>query len=321
MLKTYGDDFDFARRLLNSYSKHNVDGIPLFIVVPESDVAKFQTLEYEGVSVISEESIPCRRLPATVNPRDAGYTNSSVFKLAFHRLGLSDNYLCLDSDGVFIRDFTLEDFFHEDGLSFTVLVEDKLLQSDREYYEEHWVSRQESLEGIARYLQISSTRSLKTCHGFQIFQSRVLESFEQNILSAPRGEHDGKAFDFVDLISMFAFETTWYTYYLQATEPVIHEIEPLFPYIHSGKQLVEFQLFGKTNDDLAKGYMGIVVNGNFQLFSWLAELGKSKIQNAAAYITTRELIRISGRFVGALFMRLLVLPAIAVRRVYYRLRH
>lgn len=321
MLKTYGDDFNFARRLLESYSNHNIDGIPLFMVVPKSDVNRFQSLEYEGVSLIAEETIPCRRLPPTLNPRESGYTNSSVFKLAFHRLGLTDNYLCLDSDGVFIRDFTLEDFFHHDGLPFTVLVEDKLLQSDPEYYAQHWVGRQEDLEGIAQYLKITNTQSLKTCHGFQIFQSRVLENFEKKVLSAPKGRPDKQESDFVDLISLFAYETTWYNYFLQITEPVIHEIEPLFPYVHSGRQLVEFQLFDKTNDDLAKGYIGVVVNGNFQHFSWLAELGKSRIRNAVAYITTRQLLRISGRFVGALFIRLLVFPVLVVRRIYNGLRH
>ena len=35
----------------------------------------------------------------------AGYINQEIVKLCFWETGLADNYLCLDSDAEFVRDF------------------------------------------------------------------------------------------------------------------------------------------------------------------------------------------------------------------------
>ena len=322
MLKTYRDDLAFADRLISSYHKHNQGDIPLYIVVPQLDMPVFQKFESIKVTLIPEESIPCRLAPPSSDPRESGYINQQVLKLAFYRLRIADNYMCLDSDGIFIRDFTMNDFFHEDGLPFHVLAQDKLLQADRDYVDTHWRKRARVLEGISSFLQIEYPKNLKTCHGFQTFQSKVLERFDKEILSKATaqdlGFEKGGEIDFLDLISLFGVEFTWYNYYLQKTEPVIHEVEPLFLYIHTGRQLVEFQLFRTTTQDLANGFVGVVVNGNFQHFSWGATLQKNRVLNAAAYVKSFDLLRMCCRFGAALFLRALSSPLVRIRRLMRR---
>ncbi len=315
MLKTYADDLKFVNRLIFSLHEHNQDQIPLYIVTPKSDLPLFQKFANDGVYLISEESIPCQLAPPGDQLRDSGYINQQVLKLAFHRLGIADNYLCLDSDAEFIKNFTLDDFFHPDGLPYQVLVEDKALQGDADYYSTYWKGRSKKLDEIANFLEMSERKLLKTCHGQQIFQAKVLERFENEILSPMGGGGN-----FLDIILQYGYEFTWYNYYLQKTELLIHEVEPWFHYIHSGKQLVRSQLFSETNEDLSKGFLGVVVNGNFQLFRWPANLEKNRILNAAAYLTTRDLIRITCRFGAAFLIRILTFPAVQVRRTLVRLR-
>jgi hypothetical protein len=272
-------------------------------------MALFQSFEGINVTLIPEESIPCRLAPPTSNPRDSGYINQQVLKLAFHRLGIADNYMCLDSDALFIRDFGVDDFFHPDGLPYQVLVEDRFLKSDPDYFKTHWQARSKKLDEIAKALGVEDAKSLKSCHGFQILQSKVLKRFEVDFLSA-------RGLDLLEILTRFSYEFTWYNYYLQMTEPVIHEIEPLFHYFHSGKQLVKSQLYSETNTDFSKGYIGIVVNGNFQHFGRPASLDANRISNAAAYVTSLELLRILFRFGAAFLLRLFFSPLAWGRRKF-----
>lgn len=324
MLKTYRGDLGFATRLLASFHEYNHDGLPLYIVIPENDLPVFRRFEGKTVSLIPEESIPCKLALPSLIPRESGYINQQVIKLAFHRLGITENYMCLDSDGVFIRQFTIEDFIHEDGLPYQVLVEDKLLQTDQDYVDNYWDSREHLLEGISSYLQIDPSKNLKTCHGFQIFQSKVLERFENEILfgrgPGEYGIKEGFDADFLELITLYGLEFSWYNYYLQKTEPIIHEVEPLFLYVHSGRQLVELQLFRTSNHDLARSFVGVVVNGNFQHFSWEATLHDKRILNAAAYVGIADLLRMTGRFGAAFFLRTLFFPLALARRFLIRNR-
>lgn len=158
MLKTYRGDLEFADRLISSYHKHNRDDIPICIVVPQLDLPLFRHFESMNVTLIPEESIPTRLAPQSSNPRDSGYINQQVLKLAFYRLGIADNYMCLDSDALFIRDFGFEDFLHPDGLPYQVLVEDKLLKCDPDYFKTHWAARSKNLDEIAAVLGIEDTK-------------------------------------------------------------------------------------------------------------------------------------------------------------------
>ena len=307
MLKTHSPDRAFVLRLVESYHLHNNDKIQLFIVAPASDLGAFRGLECETVTLVAEEGIPTKLLKTVKKTRDTGYINQQVLKLAFHRMSMAENYLCLDSDAVFVRDFHFEDFLHKDGLPFQVLVEDKLLRVDADYFRSYWDGRSTKLGEIAVFLGIGSETNLKTCHGFQIIQSSVLRRFEDEVLSK-------RKLDYLDLIQEYGYEFTWYNYFLQKTEPLIHEIEPLFHVIHTGRQLVAAQLFKPTNNDYGRGYVGVVVNGNFQHFSRPASIDRGHLLSAAAYLPTLELMRIALRFATACVVRLFALPVVQIAR-------
>jgi hypothetical protein len=310
MLKSYSGDLKFVVRLVGTFHKHNIDNLTLFLVAPAQDLELFRKLSHPNLVFIAEEQVPCKLLPASKIPRQAGYINQQVLKLSFHRLNLVENYLALDSDGVFIRDFTQADFIHEDGRAFQVLVEDKLLKSDADYFDKNWEKRAAELAKIQGFLEIQKS-NLKTCHGFQILQSKVLREFEKDILRP-------KELEFIDLVQEFGYEFTWYNYFLQGRGEPIHEVEPFFHCVHSGVQLVDLQTKGSTTTDFSRGFVGIIVNGNFQYFSTPATLESRPIINAAAYLESKKLLVLILRFSLALLVRVSLTPILPIRRVLQR---
>lgn len=307
MLKTYSEDYRFVVRLLEGFHKHNLDNLKVFLIAPRDDLTVFRKLSHQNIVFIPEEEVPCHLLPEGATPRESGYINQQVLKLSFHRMNLVENYLCLDSDGVVIRDFTMGDFIHEDGQPYQVLVEDKLLKTDSDYFDRYWKLRADAHLRIKDFLGIEQSR-LKTCHGFQIMQSEVLRCFERDIL-AP------KNLEFLDLIQEFGYEFTWYNYFLQKRGGVIHEVEPFFATVHTGAQLVELQTKGTTTMDFTRGYIGIIVNGNFQHFRKPATLESSPLINAAAYTGLCKLFTLSLRFSAALLLKAFLTPILATRRI------
>jgi len=307
MLKTYSGDLRYADRLIRSFNKYNLENLPLFVVLPEAQKIDFKHFENENVKLVSEEKIPTKLLSQNEHQRSVGYLNQQVVKLGFHRLNLLENYLCLDSDGEFLRPIKNADFFDATGNPLTSLVDDKDLQCDPEYYRSHWKPRSEALLRIKRFLSIDDEVKLMNCHGFQLLQTRILQRMEQYFLF-PKG------WDFLDLVQLEGYEFTWYNYFLQKTETKIPVTEPWFKIIHSGKQLTSYQLQRINKKDFSQGYVGLVVNSNFQHFQSPAEIDKGRVRNLLAYHTAPELIRFSLLAFAALTLRLLISPLVRVRR-------
>lgn len=44
LLVTYKKDFLYAKRLVETYYKYNIDNLPLYIVLPSADEEEFDTL-------------------------------------------------------------------------------------------------------------------------------------------------------------------------------------------------------------------------------------------------------------------------------------
>jgi hypothetical protein len=129
--KSYRRDLLRAKRLLASLRQHNIQSIPFYISTPEADkTALFELLdEQSDFHWISDESIVKAnpRAPVGIEKTRPSGIAQQVIKSEFWRLGIAENYLCIDSDSVFIRDFTKADFMASDGVPYTVLHQNKEL--------------------------------------------------------------------------------------------------------------------------------------------------------------------------------------------------
>lgn len=256
LLKSYKKDLHLAERLIASFNENNPENLQLFIVVPQQDLKLFESFASATISVLSESSLSQYLVQHEVAGIRPGYINQEIVKLAFWELRLCDNYFCVDSDAVFIRPLSRDDFMHDAITPYTVLVEDNELKSEPKYFEEHWKGREVHLRKIQELVGLNDRRIL-TCHGHQVFSSQILSSLKQDFME-PRG------WSYAQLLEQAPYEFSWYNMWLQKTRLIPIQIrEPLVKTFHHQGHHLESAMRGVTLADLARGYLAIVVNSNF----------------------------------------------------------
>jgi len=126
--KSYRKDFLRLKRLLQSVSDYNHDHIPFYISTPQADYDLLvQLVGGEGYQWVSDESILQANpdAPIGIEKNKSGGLTQQIIKSEFWRLGLCENYVCLDSDCIFIKHFYKSDFVANDGQPYTVIYQNK----------------------------------------------------------------------------------------------------------------------------------------------------------------------------------------------------
>ena len=257
MLKTYEKDLQYAWRLADSFEKYNADDIPLYMVLDGEDKEKFLEFSNLGnVHIVLKEDIDVEYAKEAVNGISSGYINQEIVKLAFWKLNLCKNYLCIDSELEFIREFHIDEFMYDEETPYSVLIEDHDLLANPNYYNAFWTEREKSLERIKEVYGIKD-RHILTCHGMQTFSAKVLKSMEEDFMR-PNG------YSYLDLLKVSPYEFSWYNYYLQKTRPIeIHPCEPHFKTYHMPYQQIVDAMQGIDLESLKRAYCGIILNSNY----------------------------------------------------------
>ncbi len=287
LLKSYGEDVDYARRLLESFHKFNVDGLTLHCVVPAADLPQFARLEGNTVAVLPQEEVSGQFLvDHPIGGMRVGYANQEIVKLSFWESGMAENYFCVDSDAVFLRPFSASDFMRDESTPYTVLVEDRDLEVEPTYYEQHWVGREAAIRRIMDEVGLDDP-VMRTSHGHQVFSAKVLRSFRDEFL-APRG------WSYADAVSFSPYEFSWYAMWLQKSQVIpIYQREPLVKVYHDEEQHLASILSGIGPEDLARGYVAVVVNSNFSRGSGVTSVTSNKAAALAPYLSYQELVRLA----------------------------
>ena len=281
LLRSYEGDFHRAQRLVESFRQHNPNDLELVCCVSESDVRTFSQLQASKVTVMSDRQLSGYFVDDEVAGIRPGYINQEIVKLAFHELGIFENYFCIDSDAIFIRDIHRDDFIAPDGYPYSILVEDNELKVEPHYFSKYWEQREEAIRKIARILEYQ-VPILQTCHGHQVMSSVVLRSLVRDVLN-PRG------WSYADALAEAPYEFSWYNLWLQKSQLIpIHKREPLVKVFHHAGQHQEYILRGITEKDLARGYLAVVVNSNFSRDLELVSLTETKPVALAPYLSFRE---------------------------------
>jgi hypothetical protein len=252
------------------------------LVVEELDREKFESLATDSIAIVTMESIPVEFATAPINGISTGYINQEITKLAFWKLGLSKNYLCLDSDCKFLRPFFKSDFMNNENVPYTFLTEDRALQADPSYYATHWVSRQRSLDLILEEVGFSPNY-LETCHNTQIFSSKVLENFEKSFM-------EKKNLSLTDILAISPYEFSWYNFWLQKN--FNHELikrEPNFLMVHSEQMELNLRIQNISEADIARGYVGVIWNSNYSRGFGVVDGADNRTSSLARLITFKEL--------------------------------
>jgi hypothetical protein len=118
-IKSFRRDFDPVKKLIASIELYNRDHLPVYLSVNDSDFDYFaDNLNHKNINLIKDSDI-------FEYPDNDGWRYQQIIKSNVYRLGICENYLCIDSDSEFIRDFYYSDFMYNDNTPYTIMHESK----------------------------------------------------------------------------------------------------------------------------------------------------------------------------------------------------
>lgn len=265
--KSYHNDLLRLERLARSIQQFNADSIPFYVSVPEQDFALFEArITGQDINLIKDEEILHANHQIEVGKVMAlpGGVSQQIVKSEFWRLEISETYVCLDSDCVFIRPFHVSDFIAPDGHPYTVMHESKeLLQfavnhGRDDIYNSYHNIRAQLAEIVGRKGRHFDFGPVPV-----IWNSKVWRSLDTNFLQ-PRN------LNFYDAILLFPSEILWYGEAMLEFRPFpIMPIEALFKVYHTESQFITGRAQGENIERLSKNYLGVCYQSNWQReFDW-----------------------------------------------------
>ena len=236
--KSYRRDFLRLERLLKSIEKFNQNRIPFYISTPSADKDELiRILGDEGSYLwVSDEEIVRANPKASIDlyKELPGGLSQAIVKSEFWRLGISENYLCLDSDCVFIKPFSISDFIADDGVPYTVLHQNK------------------------EYFQLASDRGEDQVLMNLRSEARRVQALFQEFLHKQN-------INIWDLISPDYPETLIYGEALMKYRAIpLIAIEPLFRVYHYSWQYFLMRRLGETEEKLKLNFLGIIYQSNWE---------------------------------------------------------
>jgi hypothetical protein len=260
--KSYRRDFLRLKRLLASIDQYNIDHIPFYISTPQDQYQELISVLGEARSFhwVSDESIIAAnpRVPTGIEKTRSGGLSQQAIKSEFWRLGLTENYVCFDSDCIFIKEFKKTDFLSPDGNPYTVIYQNK------EFFQLSVNRGQEKVESNLR-AEGDRVKALFSrvgpnyycpCPPF-IWSTKVWESLDQRYLQ-PEG------LTFWDISSDDHPETLLYLEALINYRAIpLHPIEQLFRIYYYDWQYYLLRRTGETEDKLKANYLGVIYQSNW----------------------------------------------------------
>jgi len=268
---TFRKDLKRTVKLAESIRRHNKTGIPFYISVPADDVDLFKEhlMNYD-VIIFDERDIfqanPKLDIQRLYEIR--GGLRQQVIKSEFWRLGISENYLVLDSDCIFIRDFAEPDFIAIDDVPYSIVHEGRdVLQATERFgpkkIRQHFFADREPIKAALGRSGVTYD------FGYAPFlwSKKVWQSLDEQYLTQ-------NCMNFMDAVLLCGSEFTWYGEALISFRAIpIYPREQLFKHYHYEHQLWADQVLGYKEKLLAHDYLGVVYQSNWE--SW-GDFGPSK---------------------------------------------
>lgn len=254
VIKSYSPDINRVRQLIVSIEKFNKDRIPVYVLVPSNAIEYFKdqigTPQPFSLEILDENTIVPEKYKSHLQE---GWFYQQVVKLCVYNLDVALNYLVIDSDSYFIRDFDHTDFLAQDGgVPFTVMHQQKQLFEEVPLFNlpfDPKISYEADRKRIKQYLR-------DTTHGIWDFGPTpvIWNSF---VLSRLNDDN------IIKLLEVVPSELTWYGQYAKKYLPSLYPIEPLFKVFHYKQQYEIAKQVGFTEEHYKKNYLGIVMQSNW----------------------------------------------------------
>lgn len=271
--KSYRTDVKRVARLADSVEKFNVDKIPFFISAPQSDIALFKEfLGHHNATFVTDESIVGANKNIFRHQFDAlsGNITQQIVKSEFWRLKISNAYLCLDSDCIFIRPFHLSEFVNDTGTPYTIIDEgrDLLLAALAQKKDMVLTNFRRESADVQKELERPG-KVYNFGPNCPVWDSRVWESLDAQYMQ-PR------KLSFLDVIVKYPYEMRWYGEALLRYRAIeLLPSQPFFKMYHYAWQQRKDQRDGIGVKELAQLYCGVVYQSAWEReMDWPSEGGR-----------------------------------------------
>lgn len=249
--KSFRRDLERVTNLWKSIQKHNRDNIPFYVSVPKEDKHLF---EKNGIPNLLEDE-------EVFQTPTQGWIQQQIVKASFWKLKLAENYVCIDSDAYFIRDFHTSDFMFDDEVPYTVIHQQKELftWSVSKVQQLGFNPKGSFMQDREKVMQIFDRKGIYYDFGPVpvIWSCKVWEDLDTQYMTP-------KEISWVDLLAYSPSEFSWYGESLLHFKSIpIYPLEPLFKVFHYPLQLQEYKQQGVTEEMIAENYMGIIMQSNF----------------------------------------------------------
>ena len=261
--KSYRRDFRRLKRLLESIEKFNRDQILFYISTPQDQHDELIMIlgSSKNYQWVSDESIVAAnpRAPLGIEKNRSGGLAQQAIKSEFWRLGFSENYVCLDSDCIFIKPFYRSDFLASDGNPYTVIYQNKdffQLAMNRSHPK---VVNNLQFEGetVKALFGRSGPNYYCPCPPF-IWSAKVWRSLDEQFLQP-------KNMTFWDISRDDHPETLLYLETLLRFRVIpLHPIEQLFRIYYYDWQYYLLRRYGESESKLRANYLGVIYQSNWQ---------------------------------------------------------
>ena len=247
--KSHQPHINYTKQLLETTIKHNVDSIPIYIAVPRMQKFLFENaLGTEGYTLLTDEDILNGETPQT-------WTTQQLVKMKFSETDICKNYLWVDGDSYFIKDFYLSDFMYTEDIPYTTIHENKDLFQ--------WMATEGNMLDDVLKSYTSDRDKVRDVFGRK---GKYYDWTCPNLWSVKVFEHMKETYlepnnlSFKSLLEYVPGELVWYGEYLLASQAIpIIPCESWFKPFHYLKQLTDFKKQGNTEETIAKNFLGIVM--------------------------------------------------------------
>jgi len=288
--KSYHRDMQRAKRLAESVRCFNSGNLPFYLSCPSEDLPLFRNIiGSEGVTFLADEEIVAEN--SAINQSDlfalSGGLSQQIIKSEFWRLGICENYLCIDSDAYFIRAFNTGDFLAPSGDPYTVMNESLELRLFGALHKHSKIARNRDEECKAIMEIFGRTGRQYDFGPLPVVWSRSVWADLAEKHLEPRG------MNFLDAIKLFPSEMRWYGEALLKFKSIeLWPVETLFRCYHYEEQFRDAQKAGETDETLSQIYLGVCSQSNWDKELDHGQNKKSLLSNIVRTIRRRVLRRL-----------------------------
>ena len=254
-IKTYRPDFLRVQNLLRSVEELNADNIPVYISVNDEDYRYFKNNLSGSFTLMRDSDVVKSKM------KDK-WRHQAIVKPHIYKLGVCENYLCVDSDAMFIRPFYISDFMYDGNTPYTIMHEHKDFMDMLE------VLGMDS----ANIFHVNALRSIRQRFGTHaknwdygqnpdLWSCKVWQHFVEVYLAEQK--HSFESFYREMELAALPHEAAIYGEYLLKTRLIdILPVEGFFKVYHY-KEQYELEKPYFDTERLKKNYMGIIMQSNW----------------------------------------------------------